>query len=65
MVDEKIIKEIMSGKKNLRGAGLKGAELNHANLSGADLNHANLSGADLGGAYVNDEDLRDNPIWGR
>ena len=60
MVDEKIIKEIMSGKKNLRGAGLKGADLNHANLRGAE-----LSDADLGGAYVNDEDLRDNPIWGR
>ena len=44
MADEEIIKEIMSGKKDLRGADLRGAYLIGANFDGANFDGANFDG---------------------
>jgi uncharacterized membrane protein len=50
--------------KDLRGAGLSGANLQNQDLSGADLRNANLSGANLQKSSLKDADLRNANLKG-
>jgi hypothetical protein len=60
----KVIEEYKDGKRDFRGANLRGVDLRRANLRGADLRGANLSGADLGEADLRWADLRSADLGG-